>query len=144
MSTAAILAALLVCGSERVLANDADKADQKLQSVQDKIKRQEAESERQKKRALQLKSEMASISNELVQAAQRVHDQEASVAGVEAELNKLERAAKLKEQKLRERQRQFSGVMMALTRIAPSSHQKTDAGVHAVFVLSALPHVRAY
>ena len=116
--TAAILAALLVCGPELAIANDADKADQKLQSVQDKIKRQQAESERQKKRALQLKSEMASISKELVQAAQRVHDHEASVAGVEAELNKLERVAKLKEQKLRERQRQFSGVMMALTRIA--------------------------
>lgn len=115
---AAILAALLVCGPGAAKANDADKAGQKLQSVQDKIKRQQAESERQKKRALQLKTEMAAISKELVQAAQRVHDQEASVAGVEAELNKLERSAKLKEQKLRERQRQFSGVMMALSRIA--------------------------
>ncbi|MEG3619859.1 peptidoglycan DD-metalloendopeptidase family protein [Magnetovibrio sp. PR-2] len=117
-SAAAILATVLVCGPNPLLAADVDKADKKLQSVQDKIKRQQAESERQKKRALQLKSEMSAISKELVQAAQKVHDHEASVAGVEAELNKLERAAKLKEQKLRERQRQFSGVMMALTRIA--------------------------
>ncbi len=90
----------------------------KLQSVEERIKREKAESERQKARAAKLKAELASVSKQLVEAAKRVHDQEASVAGLEAELNKLEHIARQKEVQLRERQRQFSGVMMALSKIA--------------------------
>ncbi|MCW8914633.1 MAG: peptidoglycan DD-metalloendopeptidase family protein [Magnetovibrio sp.] len=111
----------LVCGVVVMYGTEpatAQNADQKLQSVQDKIKHQQAESVRQKQRAAKLKSEMASISKELVAAARKVQDQEASVAGLEAELNRLEHTARMKETQLRDRQRQFSGVMMALTRIA--------------------------
>ena len=93
-------------------------AGNKLQSVEQKIKSQQAESERQKTRAANLKQELATLSKDLIAAARRVQDQEASVVGLEHELNRLERAARQKELQLRDRQRQFSGVMMALSRIA--------------------------
>lgn len=93
-------------------------ADSKLQNVEQKIKRQQAESDRQKARATALKAELTSISKELIAAAKRVQDQEVSVAELEGELSRLERVAREKETQLRDRQRQFSGVMMALSRIA--------------------------
>jgi len=93
-------------------------ADSKLQNVEQKIKRQQAERDRQKARAAALKVELSSISKELVAAAKRVQDQEISVAALESELSRLERIAREKETQLRDRQRQFSGVMMALSRIA--------------------------
>jgi len=93
-------------------------ADSKLQNVEQKIKRQQAERDRQKARAAALKVELSSISKELVAAAKRVQDQEISVATLESELSRLERIAREKETQLRDRQRQFSGVMMALSRIA--------------------------
>jgi len=100
------------------LAQNVKDAGNKLQSVEQKIKRQQAESARQKARAASLKQDLRSLSKALIAAAQRVQDQEVSVAGLEVELNRLERAARQKEIQLRDRQRQFSGVMMALSRIA--------------------------
>jgi len=99
-------------------AQNVKDAGNKLQSVEQKIKSQQAESERQKTRAANLKQELATLSKDLIAAARRVQDQEASVVGLEHELNRLERAARQKELQLRDRQRQFSGVMMALSRIA--------------------------
>jgi len=93
-------------------------ADSKLQNVEQKIKSQQAESERQKDRAAQLKKEMTAVSEQLVAAAARVQTQEADVARLEAELGRLEYVARQKEVQLRDRRRQFSGVMMALSRIA--------------------------
>jgi len=100
------------------LAQNQKNPDAKLKSVEQKIKNKQAESDRQKVRAAKLKREMHDITKQLVAAAQRVQDQEASVAGLEMELSRLERVAREKEVQLRDRRRQFSGVVMALSRIA--------------------------
>ena len=101
-----------------VFAQTNKNPDAKLQNVEGKIKQQKAESDRQKARAAKLKQELGEISKQLVAAAMRVQDQEASVAGLEAELNRLEHVARQKEVQLRDRRQQFAGVMMALSRIA--------------------------
>lgn len=90
----------------------------KLQDVERKIQSQQAESARQKARADKLKAELASVTAELVQAAKRVQDQEAQVAELEGRLAELEAEARAKNAQLAERRAQFSGVVMALTRIA--------------------------
>jgi len=115
---AALLVSGCICAAQPTLAQNVKDAGSKLHSVEEKIKRQKAESERQKARAIALKQELSGLSKDLIAAAKRVQDQEASVAGLEHELDKLERAARQKELQLRDRQRQFSGVMMALSRIA--------------------------
>lgn len=104
--------------AQPALAQNVKDAGDKLQNVEQKIKSKQAESDRQKARAVALKQELAALSKDLIAAARRVQDQESSVAGLEQELNRLERAARQKELQLRDRQRQFSGVMMALSRIA--------------------------
>lgn len=116
--TIGAVAVALVFVTSPLTAQDAKDAGTKLQNVEQKIKGQQAESERQKARAAKLKTELAAISKQLVEAAKRVQDQEASVAELEAELNKLEYVARQKEVELRDKRRQFSGVMMALSRIA--------------------------
>jgi len=110
--------AALIFVTAPALGETAKGADSKLQSVEQNIKRQQAESDRQKARAASLKDELSAISAQLVAAAKRVQDQESTVAGLEEELGRLERVAREKETQLRDRQRQFSGVMMALNRIA--------------------------
>jgi len=117
-----LLAALLgVCSvpvSLPVTAHAAGDAASKLQDVERKIQSQNAESARQKARAAALKAEMSSVGAALVAAAKRVQDQEVQVAAIEVELLDLEREAGGKTQRLRERRHQFSGVVMALTKIA--------------------------
>jgi len=104
------------------LAQSAGKAgadpEAKLHDVERKIESQRAESERQKARAAKLKEEMDAVNAELIAAASRVQDHEAQVAALESDLAHLEREAALKTEQLRERRNQFSGVVMALTRIA--------------------------
>jgi septal ring factor EnvC (AmiA/AmiB activator) len=90
----------------------------KLQDVERKIQSQQAESERQKARAEELKAEMDAVNAELIAAAKRVQEQEFLVAELETELARLENEAHQKTRQLRERRQQFSGVVMALTRIA--------------------------
>ncbi|HEY9164132.1 MAG TPA: peptidoglycan DD-metalloendopeptidase family protein [Magnetovibrio sp.] len=90
----------------------------KLQAVERKIQSQQAESERQKARADALKTELAAVNAELVAAAKRAQDQEVLVIELEDKLAQLEREANQKGQQLRARRQQFSGVVMALTRIA--------------------------
>lgn len=90
----------------------------KLQDVERKIQSQQAESDRQKVRADKLKAELAAVNAELIAAANRAQNQEVQVIELEAELSRLEREAGQKSQQLRDRRKQFSGVVMALTRIA--------------------------
>lgn len=90
----------------------------KLHDVERKIQSQKQESERLKARAVALKAELDAVTAQLVAAAGRAHDQEAQVLELEAELNRLETEARGKEHQLRTRRQQFSGVVMALTRIA--------------------------
>lgn len=113
-----VLGAGLVFAATPLWAQTAKNPDAKLQNVEQKIKSQQAESARQKARAAKLKQELNAVSQQLVAAAKRVQDQEASVAGLEIELSRLEYEARQKEVQLRDRRRQFSGVMMALSRIA--------------------------
>jgi septal ring factor EnvC (AmiA/AmiB activator) len=93
-------------------------AGKKLQAVEQEIQKSQDESARQRARADALKSEIDTINIDLVEAAQRVQQQEVQVAMLEGELSRLEREAALKNGKLRERRQQFSGVVMALSRIA--------------------------
>ncbi|MBL4615495.1 MAG: peptidoglycan DD-metalloendopeptidase family protein [Magnetovibrio sp.] len=113
-----VVAAALLLGALPAWAQSAKNPDAKLKNVEQKIKSQQQERDRQKARAAKLKQELRDVSKLLVAAAKRVHDQESSVASLEAELNRLESIARQKEVLLRERRRQFSGVMMALVRIA--------------------------
>ena len=116
--SAAAMGAALALAAVPSAAQSLKDADNKLQSVEQKIKSQQAERDRQKARAAKLKQELAAISRDLVDAAKRVQDQEASVAVLETDLAALERTARQKETQLRDKRRQFSGVMMALSRIA--------------------------
>jgi len=105
-------------GGGTLSSASAQTAGAKLQSVEQEIKRKEAESQRQKARATALKKDLNALSGELVAAAQRVQRQETLVGELERELKGLKRTAQDKETQLRDRQRQFSGVMMALSSIA--------------------------
>lgn len=96
----------------------ASSTQKQLDSVERKIESQRAESAKHKARALKLKTEMAAVTKDLIEAAARVQEQETQVAGLEFELLRLQRIATQKSQQLRERRKQFSGVVMALTRIA--------------------------
>lgn len=111
------LLAVLAVGQPAVAQTVGDPGNQ-LQDVERKIQSQQAESERQKARADKLKAELAAVNAELVAAAKRAQDQEVQVIELEAELAGLEREAGQKSQQLRDRREQFSGVVMALTRIA--------------------------
>lgn len=91
---------------------------QKIKDVELKIQKSNAESKRQRERADQLKSEISTINIDLVAAAGRVQEQELQVVMLEGELARLEREATQKGAQLRERRQQFSGVVMALSRIA--------------------------
>jgi len=90
----------------------------KLQDVERKIQKNQDESTRQKARADELKTEINVINKDLVAAAERVQQQEIQVVMLEGELARLEREASAKGLQLRERRQQFSGVVMALSRIA--------------------------
>lgn len=90
----------------------------KLQDVERKILSQQEESAKQKARADALKAEMDAVTADLIAAAKRAQDQEFKVIELEGELAGLEREADLKTEQLRERRQQFSGVVMALSRIA--------------------------
>jgi len=96
----------------------AKNAGQSLKDVERKIQTSQAEGERQKVRADKLKSEINAININLVAAAKRVQDQETQVAILEVELSRLEREATAKTALLHKRRQQFSGVVMALSRIA--------------------------
>lgn len=115
---AGLLAVLLGVCVAPVAAQAAGDPASKLQDVERKIQSQNAESERQKARAAALKAEMSTVNAALIAAAKRVQDQEVQVVEIETELSGLEREASQKTEKLRERRHQFSGVVMALTRIA--------------------------
>jgi septal ring factor EnvC (AmiA/AmiB activator) len=122
-SAAGLLAiALGVCAAPAMAQTKADgaKADPaaKLQEVERKIRSHQAESERQQARAKALQVEMAAVNADLIAAARRVQDQEMAVAKLESELADLERVEHEKQGQLRDRRKQFSGVVMALTRIA--------------------------
>lgn len=93
-------------------------AGKKLQAVEQKIQKSQAESARQSATAAALKSEIDTINVDLVAAAKRVQQQEVQVVMLEGELSRLEREAATKSGQLRERRQQFSGVVMALSRIA--------------------------
>ncbi len=83
-----------------------------------KIESQNQESVRQKARAEKLKAQLNAVTLKSVLAARRVQDQESQVAVLESELTHLEREVESKVRKLGVRRQQFSGVMMALSRIA--------------------------
>jgi len=112
----AALLAVSVCAP--VWAQTPSTAGAKLQDVERKIQTQQDESARQRARADALKAEINAVNIELVTAARRVQDQEGQVAALESELMRLQREADGKTSQLRERRRQFSGVIMALSRIA--------------------------
>ncbi|MCR4376926.1 MAG: peptidoglycan DD-metalloendopeptidase family protein [Rhodospirillales bacterium] len=112
-----VLAAALGLYVPSALAQSASPS-AKLQDVERKIQSQQAESDRQKVRAEKLKAEMDAVNAELVATAKRVQDQEQLVAELETELVRLENEANQKTQQLRQRRQQFSGAVMALTRIA--------------------------
>ena len=118
VALAALLAAFVCAPSANTAAQTSGTAGAKLQDVERKIQSQEDESARQRARADALKSEINAVNTELVAAAKRVQDQEGQVAALESELAKLQRSADVKTEQLRERRRQFSGVIMALSRIA--------------------------
>lgn len=114
---AALLAGLIAAPGAGHAQSGADPA-KKLQDVERQLQSKKSESERQKARAEMLKAELAGITAQLVEAARRVQDQEAKVAELEGQLAALRREADQKALQLRERRRQFSGVVMALSRIA--------------------------
>ena len=100
------------------VAAEVQNTGQKLKDVELKIQKNNTESQRQRQRADQLKSEINLISVDLVAAAARVQEQELQVVMLEGELARLKREASQKGAQLRERRQQFSGVVMALSRIA--------------------------
>lgn len=118
VALAALLAAFVCASSFNATAQTSGTAGAKLQDVERKIQSQKDESARQRARAAALKSEINAVNVELVAAARRVQDQEGQVAALESELAHLQRSADAKTAQLRERRRQFSGVIMALSRIA--------------------------
>lgn len=113
-----LTAALSISLCAPVWAQTPGAADAKLQDVERKIQTQQDESARQRARADALKAEIKAVNVELVAAARRVQGQESQVDALESELSRLQREADGKTSQLRERRRQFSGVIMALTRIS--------------------------
>lgn len=101
----------------RAAESDADSA-KALQNLETNIEKKRLESEALKATAVKLKGELKSINTSLVEAAGRVQDQEQKVFVLETEHEKLSREARLKEVRLSERGDQFSGVVMALTRMS--------------------------
>ena len=99
-------------------AQSVDNAGQSLESVEQKLERKRLENKRLKAEAAKLKSEVKDLNVNMVQAASRVQEQEVKVLKIENELSDLSRVAKLKEDSLRQRGDQFSGVIMALTRMS--------------------------
>lgn len=117
-STVLLTLISVVCGLTWATVSHAQNTGQNLKAVEQKIQKNNAESQRQKARAKQLKSEINAINTDLVAAASRVQQQEVQVVMLEGELARLERSAVQKGGKLDERRQQFSGVIMALSRIA--------------------------
>lgn len=101
----------------RAAESDADSA-KALQNLETNIEKKRLESEALKATAVKLKGELKFINTSLVEAAGRVQDQEQKVFVLETEHEKLSREARLKEVRLSERGDQFSGVVMALTRMS--------------------------
>jgi len=99
-------------------AQPSSSTDAKLQDIERKIQSKQNESARQRARAAALKTEINTVNVELVTAAKRVQDQEEQVAVLESQRARLQREADVKTVQLRTRRRQFSGVIMALSRIA--------------------------
>ena len=100
------------------MAQSSDNAGQSLESVEKKLERKKLESKRLRAEAAKLKSEVKDLNVNMVKAAKRVQEQEVKVLEIENQLSDLSRAAKLKEDSLRQRGDQFSGVVMALTRMS--------------------------
>ena len=99
-------------------AQSVNNAGQSLESVEQKLERKKQESKRLRAEAVKLKSEVKDLNVNMVKAAKRVQQQEIKVFEIESELSDMSRAAKLKEDSLRQRGDQFSGVIMALTRMS--------------------------
>lgn len=89
-----------------------------LESVEKKLEIKKLERQKLKAQAAKLKSEVKDLSRNMVTAAKRVQEQEVKVFEIENELSALSRNAKLKEDRLAQRGDQFSGVVMALTRMS--------------------------
>ena len=93
-------------------------AEQSLESVEKKLARKKLESEKLKSAASKLKAEVDKLNITMVAAAKRVQDHEEKVFEIESHLSDLRRNAKIKEDRLADRANQFSGVLMALTRMS--------------------------
>lgn len=112
------LALLFALATQAVAAESGDSGAKALQSLEKSLENKRQESEALKAKAAKLKGELKSINVSLVDAARRVQDQEHKVFALETELEKLSREARQKQLRLRERGDQFSGVVMALTRMS--------------------------
>ena len=99
-------------------AQSVNNSGQSLESVEQKLERKKLESKKLKAEAAKLKNEVKDLSVNMVKAAKRVQEQEMKVFEIENELSDMSRATKLKEDSLRQRGDQFSGVVMALTRMS--------------------------
>ena len=93
-------------------------AEQSLESVEKKLARKKLESEKLRLEAVKLKEDLDNLNSTMIVAAKRVQDHEEKVFEIEDQLASLTRSAKLKEERLVQRGDQFSGVLMALTRIS--------------------------
>ncbi|MDH5488627.1 MAG: peptidoglycan DD-metalloendopeptidase family protein [Rhodospirillaceae bacterium] len=93
-------------------------AEQSLESVEKNLARKKLESEKLKSAASKLKAEVDKLNIIMVAAAKRVQDHEEKVFEIESQLSDLRRNAKIKEDRLADRANQFSGVLMALTRMS--------------------------
>ncbi|MDH5187448.1 MAG: hypothetical protein OEW37_00665, partial [Rhodospirillaceae bacterium] len=93
-------------------------AERSLESVEKKLESKKLESKKLKSDAAKLKEEVNKLNINMVAAAKRVQDHEAKVLEIENQLSDLKRNAKIKEDRLDQRANQFSGVLMALTRMS--------------------------
>ncbi len=89
-----------------------------LEDVEQKLEQKREESDILRMRAAELKDELRTLNARLIAAARRVQNQESSLSAVEETLARLNREMKTKEARLNERREQFSGVVMALTRMS--------------------------
>ena len=89
-----------------------------LEDVEQKLEQKREESDILRMRAAELKDELRTLNARLITAARRVQNQESSLSAIEETLARLNREMKTKEARLNERREQFSGVVMALTRMS--------------------------
>ncbi|MDH3335473.1 MAG: peptidoglycan DD-metalloendopeptidase family protein [Rhodospirillaceae bacterium] len=93
-------------------------SEQSLESVEKKLARKKLESEKLKSAASKLKAEVDKLNISMIAAAKRVQDHEEKVFEIESQLSDLKHNAKIKEDRLAQRANQFSGVLMALTKMS--------------------------